>query len=157
MLVLSEGLKLWNLAHSVSIKIAKVLPAEPGLLGIRGEICFAKVGQLACSYWGKSFSIFTEGPSYDLALCLLLSLESKKLSLLLNSVKFWLQSPTGTASEISWMVLLLSISSPYLTFYQCLLSSKSPIQPPSLILSAKKGANFHTFEIVYSVLNIHPI
>lgn len=86
---LSEGFKLWNLVHSASITIAKVLPIEPALLSIRGEICFVKVGQLACSYWGKRLGIFTEGPSYDLALCLPLSLESKKSPLLLHSVKYF--------------------------------------------------------------------
>lgn len=75
--------------HSASITIAKVLPIEPALLSIRGEICFVKVGQLACSYWGKRLGIFTEGPSYDLALCLPLSLESKKSPLLLHSVKYF--------------------------------------------------------------------
>lgn len=88
---LSEGFKLQNLAHSVSITMPKVLPTEPALLSIRGEICFVKVHQLACSYWGKSFGIFTEGPSYDLDLCLLLSLESKKLPLFLSSVKYLYQ------------------------------------------------------------------
>lgn len=132
---LSEGFKLWNLAHSVSITMAKVLPTEPALLSIRGEICFVKVRQLACSYWGKSFCIFTEGPSYDLALCLLLSLESKMSSLFLNSVKYLYKeiqkvtvSCRQSPPQTSWMVLLLSIYSPYLTFSQCLFSSKSPIQ-----------------------------
>lgn len=119
---LSEGLRLWNLAHSASITISNVLPAELAVLSIRGDICFVKLGQLACSYWSKGFSILMEGPSYDLASGLLLSLESEKSSLLLDSVKYYiskprkLQYPTGRASQTSRMVLYFLYILPFWHF-----------------------------------------
>lgn len=54
---LSKGFRLSNLAHSLSITISNVLPTEKYLqLYASGDGCFAKLGQLAYSYWGKGFN-----------------------------------------------------------------------------------------------------
>lgn len=68
------GSEIWHIQPR--LQFSNVLPTEPAVLSIRGDMCFAKLGQLACSYWSKGFSIFMEGPSYDLASGLLLSFES---------------------------------------------------------------------------------